>query len=55
MLLDFSGYNEFTTEPVPKEGDLRTEMHWFWESGHYKSALGDETIDAVLADISEHR
>jgi hypothetical protein len=19
-------------------------MHWFWESGHYKSALGDEII-----------
>ena len=43
-LLDFSGYNQFTTEPVPRQGDLRTEMSWYWESGHYKPALGDEII-----------
>jgi hypothetical protein len=40
-LLDFSGYNDISTESVPPEGDLRTSMQWYWESGHYKPTLGD--------------
>jgi hypothetical protein len=43
-LYDFSGYNAVSTEPVPKEGDHRSTMRWYWESGHYKSALGDKMI-----------
>jgi hypothetical protein len=46
-LLDFSGYNDFTTERVPPAGDTRSQMHWYWEAGHYKSDLGDQVIERV--------
>ncbi len=47
-LWDFSGYNTITTEPVPKQGDTKTRMQWYWESGHYKKAVGDMILDRVL-------
>lgn len=47
-LIDFSGYSRFTTEPVPPPGDTQTEMRWYWESGHYKSALGDRMLARIF-------
>lgn len=47
-LFDFSGYNAFTTEPVPPPGDRRTAMRWYWEAGHYKSALGEVMLARML-------
>ncbi len=47
-LYDFSGYNRFSTEPVPPSGDQSTEMRWYWELGHYKSALGDEMLRVIM-------
>jgi hypothetical protein len=47
-LFDFSGYNRFSAEPVPPAGDRRTAMRWYWEAGHYKSALGDEMLRAMF-------
>lgn len=47
-LFDFSGYNRYTTEPVPPVGDRRTAMRWYWEAGHYKSALGEEMLPRML-------
>lgn len=43
-LVDFSGYNRYTQEPVPAAGDTVTQMRWYWEAGHFKSALGDKII-----------
>lgn len=40
-LWDFSGFSSYTSEEVPQPGDTHTEMHWYWEGGHFKSALGD--------------
>jgi hypothetical protein len=41
QLVDFSGYNKYTTEKVPLKGDYTSEMQWYWESSHYKKELGD--------------
>lgn len=40
-LWDFGVFAGPTMEPVPAKGDLRGRMHWWWEPGHYKAALGD--------------
>ena len=47
-IFDFSGYNEFTTEPVPYPGDIKSEMRWYWEPGHYKSALGERILERIV-------
>jgi hypothetical protein len=47
-ILDFSGYNEFTTEAVPAPGDTKSEMRWYWEPGHYKSALGEHILERII-------
>jgi hypothetical protein len=50
---DFSGYNPITTEPVPAAGDTRTRMQWYWESGHYKSELGERLIARMMGGHSD--
>lgn len=47
-LLDFSGYNQFTTESVRTTGDTTAQMHWYWEPGHYKRELGDQMLDRMF-------
>jgi hypothetical protein len=49
-VLDFSGYSSFAMEAVPPDGDRETAMHWYWESGHYKSALGEHLIARMVGD-----
>lgn len=46
-LWDFSGYHEVASEPVPPKGDTRTAMRWYWEAGHFKSALGDLIVSRL--------
>jgi hypothetical protein len=47
-LWDFSVYNQFTTEPIPKTGDTETAMQWYWDSSHYKKELGDIMLDKIF-------
>ncbi len=47
MLVDFTGYNEFTTEAVP-QANSPAAMQWYWESQHFKSALGDKVIERLF-------
>lgn len=47
-LFDFADYDTYSTEPVPPPGDRHKEMRWYWESGHYKSALGDRMLQVML-------
>jgi hypothetical protein len=47
-LWDFSGYHRYATESVPKKGDTHTHMRWYWEAGHFKSALGDVMLRTIL-------
>ncbi len=54
-LWDFSGYNSFTTEPVPMAGDRESRMAWYWDAGHYKSALGNLVLDRILGRTAADR
>jgi hypothetical protein len=40
-LWDFAVLTAETSETVPAAGDTRTRMHYYWEAGHFKAALGD--------------
>lgn len=48
-LWDFATYSEHTTEAVPKKGDRGTSMRWFWETMHFKKALGDLLLARMFA------
>jgi hypothetical protein len=48
IVLDFSGYSRFAMEAIPPPDDRHTAMHWYWESGHYTSALGQQLIARIV-------
>lgn len=52
-LWDFSGYNEISEEKIPSPGDRRTQMRWYWEAGHFKSALGDKMLSNLYGRASD--
>lgn len=47
-LWDFSGFGPIQCERIPAKGDLATATRWYWEAGHFKSALGDVVLGDVL-------
>jgi hypothetical protein len=47
-LWDFSELNAYTTETVPAQGDRRSSTRWYWESGHFKNALGSLMLQRML-------
>lgn len=47
-LWDFSGYSPFQCEPIPAKGDRKGSTRWYWEAGHFKSALGDVMLSRML-------
>lgn len=52
-LWDFSGYSTLTTEPVPGPGQRDVKMRWYWESSHFKKALGNLVLDRLLGHAGE--
>ena len=50
-LWDFTGFSPYTVEQVPRPGDTRTELQWYWEAGHFKKSLGD----LLLANMFDKR
>lgn len=48
-LTDFSQPSDWTTEPFPALGDVTTSMKWYWESSHFKPALGDLVIEQLFS------
>ena len=50
-LWDFTGFSPYTAEQVPRPGDTRTELQWYWEAGHFKKSLGD----VLLANMFDKR
>lgn len=46
-LWDFSGYNEISSEAVPRDGDMQTVMRWYSDSSHYTPALGYVLLDRM--------
>ncbi len=47
-LWDFGGYNSLTAENLPSLDDKTTPMRWYWESSHYKQAVGDFVLDRLF-------
>ena len=43
-LWDFTGFSPYADERVPRPGDTRTELQWYWEAGHFKKSLGDQML-----------
>jgi hypothetical protein len=50
-LWDFSGFDAHTTEPVPKRGDFKAAMRWYWEPAHYKRDLGERILARMLGRV----
>jgi hypothetical protein len=44
----FNDLYELTGESVPDKGDTKEVMKWYWESGHFKSALGNLVLDRLF-------
>ena len=53
IFYDFTGYDAISTEAVPAEGDTSTLMHWYWEPGHYKAALGERMLARMLGQSGD--
>ena len=51
-IVDFSGYNLYTTEPPPPDG-VREPMHWYWEPGHFRTSLGDQIVERLFNDTGD--
>ncbi len=49
-LWDFSGADQYSTEPMPQPGDTKTNLRWFWEAQHFKPALGEEVIKSITGE-----
>lgn len=52
-VVDFSGFGEHQCERIPVKGDHQSSTQWYWEAGHFKSALGDIIIKNSLALASD--
>ena len=53
LVWDFTGYNSITTEPVPKQDDEQSRMRWYYESSHYRPALGNLMIARIFGEENE--
>ena len=50
-VIDFSGYNQYTSETVPAKGDTHSQTKWYWEPGHYKASLGDVMLPCLISGV----
>ncbi len=49
-LWDFSAISPYTTEALPLPSNRSTQLRWFWETNHFKPALGDMVIERIFGD-----
>jgi hypothetical protein len=47
-LWDFSIPGRYLTEPLPAAGDKTTQTRYFWETVHFKSALGEMMVSRAM-------
>jgi len=52
-LWDFTGFSPYADEVVPPPGDIRTELQWYWEAGHFKKELGDVLLSEILVERAD--
>jgi hypothetical protein len=55
VLLDFGRITTYTSEPFPDLDNHAYSMKWYWDSGHYKPALGFLVLQRLLnhTDLTE--
>ena len=53
LTYDFTRIDEVTGEAVPAPGDTKADMKWYWEAGHFKSALGDRMIMIMNTSLDD--
>jgi hypothetical protein len=53
-LWDFSSHNMYTSETPPSQDDKESVMEWYWESGHYRSTLGERVLAAIFNGPKTH-
>lgn len=46
---DFTRLNAWTTVPVPDPGDRTTLLADYWEAGHFRAAMGERMVAAMLS------
>lgn len=49
-IVDFSGYSQYSTEPVPREAGK--VMKWYRDSAHFLPSLGDIILDRLFANAT---
>lgn len=47
-LVDFSGFNSITTEPIPQQTGKKT-MQYYWEQSHYRSEVGEKILAKLFS------
>jgi len=52
-LWDFSGYSPYQCEPIPAKAEKKRETRWYWEAGHFKSALGDVMLSRMFGNEAD--
>ena len=53
-IVDFSGFNSITMEPVPQAGGPET-MTWYWETSHYRTNVGALILARLLdGEVAAH-
>ncbi len=45
---DFSGISDASAERIPPPNDRGSVTRWYWEGGHFKSALGDRILQQLF-------
>jgi len=48
LVFDFTGYNQYTTEPLPIEHP-DASMQWYWEPSHFRKELGDLALSIAFS------
>ena len=48
-LWDFSYANQLTTEEVPSDKQAHAPMRYYWETSHFRQALGDIVLQKILS------
>lgn len=48
IVWDFSGISDASAERIPPPNDRGSVTRWYWEAGHFKSALGDRILQQLF-------
>ncbi|MGA9866152.1 MAG: hypothetical protein WBQ75_06880 [Acetobacteraceae bacterium] len=50
-IVDFSGYDRYTTQQPSMTGHAGADPPWYWEPGHFRPALGEQMIRRLYGNV----